>query len=109
MKCQPIRQLPCEVNTIFSEYDRFLSFSSVHHAIRAEKLLGAADIKVVAMPTPREIAISCGQGLLFMAVHQETVLTILQEGQVAWSKLFKRQAGSYEEIADFTEKNEWER
>ena len=104
MKCLPIRQLPCEVNTIFSEYDRFLSFSSVHHAIRAEKLLGAAGIQVVAMPTPREVAISCGQCLLFRAANQETVLAILQNGQVEWSKLFKRQAGSYEEIADFTER-----
>ncbi|QJW48418.1 DUF3343 domain-containing protein [bacterium BFN5] len=105
MKCQPIKQLPCEVNNIFSEYNRFLSFSSVHHAIRAEKLLGAAGIKVVAMPTPREIVISCGQGLLFMAANQATVLAILQDGQVAWSKLFKRQSGSYEEIADFTARN----
>ena len=82
------------------KYDRLLSFASVHHAIRGEKLLQAADILVVALPTPREIDISCGQCLLFAAADQQRIMTILQEHQVQWRKLFTCNSKDrvYEEI-----------
>jgi len=85
---------------MYRGYDRLLSFLSVHHAIRAEKLLLAAGIIIVALPTPREIDISCGQCLLFVANDQQRVLTALQNHQVQWSKLYKRtiQDRVYEEL-----------
>jgi len=85
---------------IYPSYDRLLSFASVHHAIRAEKLLLAAGIIVAPVPVPREIDISCGQCLLFVAADQHRVLIILQDHQVQWSKLFTRniQARVYEEL-----------
>lgn len=88
---------------IYAEYDRLLSLDSVHHAIRAEKLLMQAGIKVIALPTPREIDISCGQCLLFLAADQNAVLDTLQQGLVKWSKLFRRNAEMrvYEELADY--------
>lgn len=88
---------------IYSEFDRLISFSSVHHAIKAEKILAQANIKAVALPTPREIAISCGQCLLFQAKDQDAVLGGFAQGQVRWSKLFQRSAGGYEPLADFGE------
>jgi len=78
------------VINIYPSYDRLLSFASVHHAIRAEKLLLAAGVIVVALPTPREIDISCGQCLLFVATDQQRTLITLQDHHVQWSKLFKR-------------------
>jgi len=85
---------------IYQNYDRLLSFSSVHHSIRAEQLLVAGGISVVALPTPREIDISCGQCLLFVATDQERVFVTLQKHHVQWSKLFKRniQERVYEEL-----------
>lgn len=85
---------------IYPNFDRLISFASVHHEIRAEKLLLAAGINVIALPTPREIDISCGQCLLFEAVHQTILIKILHEHQVQWSRLFKRNAHDrvYEEI-----------
>lgn len=85
---------------IYPSYDRLLSFASVHHAIRAERLLLAAGIIIVTLPTPREIDISCGQCLLFMATDQQRALIILQDHQVQWGKLFKRniQDRVYEEL-----------
>ncbi|MBP2628528.1 MAG: hypothetical protein H6Q68_3239 [Firmicutes bacterium] len=74
---------------IYRGFDRLLSFASVHHAIRAEKLLLAAGIIVASVPTPREIDISCGHSLLFAATDQHKALIILQDHQVLWSKLFK--------------------
>ncbi len=87
---------------LYQEYDRLVTLSSVHHAIKAEKLLAKAGIKVIAQPTPREIDVSCGQCLLFKAGNEEKALAVLKQGQVMWSKLFARNALSrvYEEIAD---------
>ena len=89
--------------TIYGEYDRLLSFSSVHHAIRAEKLLAEKGIKVIALPTPREIDISCGQCLLLLAKDQPAALTVLRIAQVKWSKLFSRDAAAriYEQLTDY--------
>jgi len=83
--------------------DRLISFASVHHAIRAERLLTEAAIKVMALPTPREISISCGQCLLFNAESQEEALAILKKADVLWSKLFSRDASGkvYEKLADY--------
>lgn len=90
---------------IYCEYDRLVSLPSVHHAIRAEQLLIAAGINVVALPTPREIDISCGQCLLFLASDEAAVMDILRQGQVTWSKLFSRKAEEryYDEIASYRE------
>lgn len=74
---------------MYQNYDRLLSFGSVHHSIRAEKLLLAAGIKVDALPTPREIDISCGECLLFMATNQLQAIKILDDHGVCWTKLFK--------------------
>lgn len=85
---------------MYSSYDRLLSFDSVHHAIRAEKVLLAAGMIVLPVPVPREIHISCGQCLLFVAKDQPKLLLTLHDQQVQWSKLFKRniQDRVYEEL-----------
>jgi hypothetical protein len=84
-------------------YDRLLSFDSIHHAIKAERLLRTANIAATAVPTPREISISCGQCLLFAAGDEEALLAILQTSQVRWSKLFCRDVVRrlYEKIANY--------
>jgi len=88
------------VITIYQNYDGLLSFDSVHHAIRAEKLLLAAQIIIVSLPTPREIDISCGQCLLFAVKDQEKVRKILNDQQVKWKKIFRcnLQKRVYEEL-----------
>ena len=85
---------------IYRDYERLLSFASVHHGIRAERLLMAAGITVITLPTPREIDISCGQCLLLKATDQDRALTILSDHQVQWNKLFIRniQDRVYEEL-----------
>jgi len=85
---------------IYPNFDRLMSFASVHHEIRAEKLLLVAGITVMALPTPREIDISCGQCLLFEAGDQKKVVKTLHDHHVQWSKLFIRNIHDrvYEEI-----------
>ena len=80
-----------------------MSFASVYQAIRAENLLAEAKITVLAIPTPREIDISCGQCLLFLAADEPRVLALLSAGQVTWSKLFFRNGAIrvYEKMKEF--------
>jgi hypothetical protein len=83
--------------------DRLISFASVHHAIKAERLLAEAGIIVTALPTPREISISCGQCLLLAAKDQEQTLAVLAQAGVLWSKLYSRdqQQRVYELLAEY--------
>lgn len=74
---------------MYHTYNRLLSFASIHHAIRGEKLILAAGIKVVALPTPREIGISCGECLLFMESDQQEIMDTLAIHEVYWTKLFQ--------------------
>lgn len=69
-------------------YDRILTFLSVHHAIRAEVLLQRKGIDTILVPTPREIDVSCGQCLLFSAVHTDEIFALLEEKELQWSKFF---------------------
>lgn len=45
-----------------TEEIRIITFPSVWHAFRAEKILKAADVPCVLIPVPRELSSSC-QGL----------------------------------------------
>jgi hypothetical protein len=47
-------------------------------------------IPAYALPTPREIDISCGQCLLFAARQQDLILSLFAAARVRWSKLFSR-------------------
>jgi hypothetical protein len=91
------------VDAIYKEYNRLISFVSVHHALRAEKVLAAEGILAVALPTPREISVSCGQCVLLKDTDIENVLEVFRRENVEWSKLFTRDVAHkiYEKIADF--------
>ena len=80
-----------------------ITFVSVHQIMRAEKLLADAGIKVLAIPTPREIDVSCGQCLLFDADFEAKVFRVLEEAKVQWSKLFSRDGKQriYEKLREY--------
>jgi hypothetical protein len=86
-----------------TQYDRLLSFVSIHQALQAEKLLTQVKIGHQMIPTPRQIDISCGECMIFRAEDQATVLALLTRHQVPWSKLFSRDGlhRIYEKIQDF--------
>lgn len=78
----------------------------MQQAIKAEKILTAKGIITYALPTPREIAVSCGQCLLFAAGQQTTVLDLFAADKVRWSKLFSRNVVGngvyiYEKLAEY--------
>ncbi|WP_170233372.1 DUF3343 domain-containing protein [Sporomusa termitida] len=78
----------------------------MHQAVKAEKLLAQNGIPAYALPTPREIDISCGQCLLFAARQEHLIFNLFAAARVRWSKLFSRAlAGDnvyvYEKITEY--------
>lgn len=86
------------------QYDRLLSFVSVHDAVRAEHLLAGAGIKAVVRPTPREIDLSCGHSLLLSAADQSAALAVLAGHSARWGKFYRRVAARvWEKISEYEE------
>ena len=57
-------------------------FHSTAHAIRAEKVLVQAGLRIKMIPTPRQISSNCGMALRFDPADGERVAITLQENRV---------------------------
>ena len=75
---------------LFQELERMITFKSVHHSIKAEQILLAKEYIVEAIPTPRQVDVSCGQSLLFYAKDEAKIMAIINNENILWGKLFKR-------------------
>lgn len=61
-----------------------LTFDSIHHVMKAEKLLLAEKIKLEVIPTPQDISPNCGVSI---RIHEENfcdkkITAILQTGKL---------------------------
>lgn len=65
-----------------------VSFSSTHHAIRTDKLLGENDIKSTTLPTPREITASCGISIRFSYEDMDKVINVLEENSIEYKGIY---------------------
>ena len=86
--------------------DRMITFVSVHHSIQAEQKILEQNLRVEAIPTPRQVEVSCGQALLFQSKNEGDIFRILHEKKIRWSKLFRREMGGqlYEQIGDYEDR-----
>jgi hypothetical protein len=57
-------------------------FHSTAHAIRAEKVLAGAGIKIKMIPTPRQLSSDCGMALRFDRGDEHRVAATLAEKKV---------------------------
>jgi hypothetical protein len=57
-------------------------FYSTAHALRAEKVLDQAGIKIKLIPTPRQLSSDCGVALRFDRAEEARVAAALQENRV---------------------------
>ena len=57
-------------------------FHSTAHAIRAERVLQRAGLKVKMIPTPRQLSSDCGMALRFDQAKEAWVAAALDEQQV---------------------------
>lgn len=65
-----------------------ISFNSTHHAIRTEKLLLEEGMKIMTLPTPREIAASCGLSIKFEMEDLEKVNEVMKENSLERRGIF---------------------
>ena len=60
-----------------------ITFSSVHHALKAEKILLQGGTKVTLIPVPREISSDCGIALEVPDGEETRIKSMLEENRVA--------------------------
>lgn len=60
-------------------------FYSTSHAIRAEKVLTGAGLRVKMIPTPRQLSSDCGMALRFDPDIRSGVAAVLEENGVPLS------------------------
>lgn len=91
------------MNCTDARYDRLVVFTSVHDALRAAKILTAAGIAFIEIPTPREIDLSCGQSILITAAEEEAALEALEGVQARWARLYSRDGSHkiYEKLKEY--------
>ncbi|MFA6076081.1 MAG: DUF3343 domain-containing protein [Negativicutes bacterium] len=68
--------------------NRLITFQSVHQAMKAERVLLQAGVKVKFRPTPRELSVSCGQSMLFDNADEVVIMAAFFTETVTWSNMF---------------------
>lgn len=66
-----------------------VTFNSTHYAIKFEKILKDADIKMMMIPSPREITASCGLSIRFDQSDIESIKEKIEESNVDIYGVFK--------------------
>lgn len=64
-----------------AEYSVVL-FHSTAHAIRAEKVLTQAGVRIKMIPTPRKLSSDCGMALRFDRGSETRIAAVLEENRV---------------------------
>lgn len=62
-------------------------FESVHHALRAEKILKNAGIPHKLIPVPKHISSDCGICVRFMQTQRQQLEQTLRENNVKFMKI----------------------
>ena len=57
-------------------------FHSTPHALRAEKVLAGAGLRIKMIPTPRQLSSDCGMALRFDPSIRPRVAAVLEENRV---------------------------
>ena len=68
--------------------DRLIVFESIHQALRAEKLLNKAGLRVELIPTPREISVSCGQSIALPATELSVASAIISREIISFRGIY---------------------
>jgi len=72
-------------------------FRSVHHVMKAEKLLRRKGIKIDLIPVPREISSDCGVAIELSEDSESEALLILGENNIFVMECYTRNAsGKFE-------------
>ena len=56
---------------LLNKYDRLLTFKTVHHFIKIEKIIKNKNFVFDSMPVPQKINVNCGLCLLFLKKNEK--------------------------------------
>lgn len=65
-----------------------ITFEATSHALRAEKILKKAHLKVFAIPTPRHLSSNCGIAFKFPEEIKEEVRLVLTEASCPFEGIY---------------------
>jgi len=70
-----------------------ITFSSTHHALRAEELIEEQQIQLDIIPIPREITAECGLGIKVAYEKREEVEGLLTENNINMAGIYSLDQG----------------
>ena len=73
------------------QLDGLLTFYASHHAIRAEKILGEADLAATLIPGPKELSPNCGVAVRFEYAKKDEALGVLAKRKVQVDEVHRYQ------------------
>ncbi len=66
-----------------------VSFTSTHHAMFAEQMLKKAGLKIMVIPTPRQIDKSCGISLKINGTLMNEVIEVLEKYNIQTKGIYE--------------------
>jgi len=68
---------------------KILTFASVHHALKAEKMLRLKGIDIHVINTPREVSKDCGICLRFDEQDEDRLIDAMKEKKAAYAGIYR--------------------
>lgn len=68
---------------------RIMTFESVHHALKAEKILRLKGLTIHVMNTPREVSKDCGICLRFDVDDETDITNAMEEANAAFAGIYR--------------------
>lgn len=69
--------------------DRIITFESVHHALKAEKIIRSAGLAADAISVPRHLSSDCGIALRFDAGDEKAITEELADKDVSHRGIYE--------------------
>ncbi len=78
-----------DFNITMNEYTTSLmTFASVAHAMRFEKIMKTENVEFKLIPVPRSISVSCGICAKFHISQKDKILKLVSDNNLIYQKLF---------------------
>ena len=67
---------------------KIITFDSVHHALKAERVLRDAGLNVAAVNVPRRLSSDCGIALKFDAAVETQIIKVITKDKIAYKGIY---------------------
>ena len=80
------------------EQSLIVILQSIHHVLRAEKVLKKTGTSFDLIPVPRQISSDCGMAVAVNLRDKTSVYEILRRAKISIEALYRRTGESFEEV-----------